>query len=149
MNEPLSMFVFPPPISNIESLSQSTISSLDRGSFGRNRADMNIQKPTTSKEADKETMMYYNEDLDPPPPQDILHVFSSSDLLSQSSSDSDKYKRAWYKARLIRSYVLSAEESPDACSRALFIELHHKEISSIMAVTGAIFPKKCQCNYLT
>ena len=128
MNEPLSMFVFPPPISNIESLSQSTISSLDRGSFGRNRADMNIQKPTTSKEADKETMMYYNEDLDPPPPQDILHVFSSSDLLSQSSSDSDKYKRAWYKARVIPYTILSSGYSPEACSRSLSIALNHKKI---------------------
>ena len=85
------MFVFPPLITNIESLSQSTISLLDRGLFGRNRADMNIQKPTTSKESDKETIMDYNEDLDPPSPQDISHVFSFADLSSQSSSDSDKY----------------------------------------------------------
>ena len=47
-NDPSSMFVSPPPIPNIESLSQSTISSLDIGSFGRNRVDMNIQQPTTS-----------------------------------------------------------------------------------------------------
>ena len=33
-NEPPSMFVYTPPIPNIESLSQSTISSLDSGSFG-------------------------------------------------------------------------------------------------------------------
>ena len=41
------MFVSPPPISNIGSLSQSTTSSLDSGSFGRNQADMNIQQQTT------------------------------------------------------------------------------------------------------
>ena len=35
-NDPSSIFVSPPPITNIESLSQSTISSLDSGSFGRN-----------------------------------------------------------------------------------------------------------------
>ena len=47
-NDPSSMFVSPPPIPNIESLSQSIISSLDSGSFGRNRADVNIQQQTTS-----------------------------------------------------------------------------------------------------
>ena len=46
-NDPSSLFVSPPPIPNIESLSQSTISSLDSGSFGRNRAYMNIQQPPT------------------------------------------------------------------------------------------------------
>ena len=46
MNEPSSMFVSPPPITNIESFSQYTISSLDSGSFGRNRADVNIQQKT-------------------------------------------------------------------------------------------------------
>ena len=46
-NEPSSMFVYPPPIPNIESLSQYTISSLESGSFGINQADVNIQKLTT------------------------------------------------------------------------------------------------------
>ena len=41
------MFVSPTPITNIESLSQFTISSLDSGSFDKNQADVNIQKPTT------------------------------------------------------------------------------------------------------
>ena len=41
------MFVSPPPITNIESLSQSTISSLGSGSFGRNQDDVNIQEQTT------------------------------------------------------------------------------------------------------
>ena len=45
-NDPSSMFVSPPPIPIIESLSQSTISSLYSGSFDRNRADMNIQQQT-------------------------------------------------------------------------------------------------------
>ena len=35
-NYPSSMFLSPPPIPNIKSLSQSTISSLDSGSFDRN-----------------------------------------------------------------------------------------------------------------
>ena len=47
-NEPYSLFVSPPPIPTIESLSQSTISSLDSGSFDSNRADLNIQQQTTS-----------------------------------------------------------------------------------------------------
>ena len=47
-NDPLSMFVSPPPIPNIESLSQSTISSLDSGSCDRNQVDGNIQQQTTS-----------------------------------------------------------------------------------------------------
>ena len=50
-NEPSSMFVSPPPIPNIESLSQSTISSLYSGSFDRDRADGNIQQPTTPEVA--------------------------------------------------------------------------------------------------
>ena len=80
-NEPSSMFVSPPPILKIESLSQSTISSVDIGSFGRNQADMNIQQQTTSEVANTETVMDYNEDLDPPPPQDISNVCCSSILV--------------------------------------------------------------------
>ena len=68
-------------------------------------------------------------------------MFSSAEFSSQSSSDSAKYKRACYKARVIRSSILSDGESPDACSRALSIALNHKEIASTMAVTGAISPK--------
>ena len=41
-NDSSSMFISPPPIPNIESFSQSTIYSLDSGSFDRNRADGNI-----------------------------------------------------------------------------------------------------------
>ena len=94
---------------------------------------MNIQQPTTLEVPNTETVMDYNEYLDPPPPQDLSIVFASS-------SDSDKYKRVWHKAKLIRSPILSAGESPDACSRALSIALNHKEISSVMAVTGAVLP---------
>ena len=46
-NYPSSIFLSPHPILNIESFSQSTISSLDSVSFGRNRSDMNIQQQTT------------------------------------------------------------------------------------------------------
>ena len=55
------MFVSPPPIPNIEALSQSTISSLGSGSFGRNRSDVNIQQLTTPEVADTETLMADNE----------------------------------------------------------------------------------------
>ena len=44
---PSSMFVSPPPIPNIESLYQSTISSLGSGSFVINRDDVNIRQQTT------------------------------------------------------------------------------------------------------
>ena len=47
-NYPSSIFVSPPPIPNIESFSQSTLSSLGSGSFDRNRADGNNQQQTTS-----------------------------------------------------------------------------------------------------
>ena len=57
--------------------------------------------------------MAYNEDLDLPPPQDISNVFAAADLLSQSSYDSVKYKRAWHRAKGIRSSTLSSGESPD------------------------------------
>ena len=77
------MFVSPPPIPNIESLSQSTISSLDNGSCDRHRADGNIQQQTTLEVPNTETVMAYNEDIDPPPPHDISNVFAAADLLSQ------------------------------------------------------------------
>ena len=117
-NDPSSMFVSPPPIPNIESFSQSTTSSLGSGSFDRNRAEGNIQQPTTSV-ANTETVMGYNEDIDPPPPPDISNVFAAADLLSQSSYDTVKYKRAWHRAKGICSSILSSGESLDARSRAL------------------------------
>ena len=113
---------------NIESLSQSTISSLDSGSFGGNRADVNIQQPTTSEVADPETVMAYNEDLYLPPPQDTLNVFVASDLLSSSSSGSNKYRRACLKAKVIRSSILSAQECQDACSRTLTIVPNNEKL---------------------
>ena len=70
-NDPSLMFVSPPPIPNIESLYQYTISSLESGSFGGNRAGVNIQQPTTSEVANADKVMADNEELDPPPPQDI------------------------------------------------------------------------------
>ena len=54
---------------------------------------------------------------------------AAADLLSNSSSDSNKYKRAWIKARLIFSSILSAGEYPDVCSRELSIALNHREIA--------------------
>ena len=102
------MFVSPPPIPNIESLSQSTISSLDSGSFDRNRSDRNIQQPTASEVANIDTAMAGNEDMDTPPPQDILNVFAAADLSSQSSYDTVKYKLAWHRAKGIRYSILSS-----------------------------------------
>ena len=141
-NDPSSIFVSPPPITNIESLSQSTISSLDSGSFGRNWYDVNIKQQTTSEVADTDTMMAYYEKLDLPPPQDISNVFVAADLLSHSSSYSDQYKCAWFKAKVICSSIISAGECPDSRIISLSIAPNYKEIASIMAVTGAIFPKQ-------
>ena len=103
---------------------------------------MNVQQQTTSEVANIDTVMADNEEIDLPPPQDISNVFVASDLSSRSSSDSAKYKRAWLKAKVNRSYILCDGECPDSCSRSLYIALNHKENASIMAVTGAIFPKK-------
>ena len=89
-----SMFVSPPPIPNIESLSKCTISSLDSGSLGRNQADVNIKQQTALEVANTDKLVADNEELDPPPPQDILNVFVAADLLSSSLSDSAKYKHA-------------------------------------------------------
>ena len=85
--------------------------------------------------------MAFNEYIYPPPTQDISNMFAAEDLSSHSSSDSAKYKRAWIKAKVIRSSILSAGECPYAFSRALCIVLNNKEIASIMAVTGSILPK--------
>ena len=92
--------------------------------------------------ANIETVMTGNEDIDTPPPQDISNVFAAADFSPQSSYDTVKYKRAWHRAKGIRSSILSSGESPDAQSRALSIALNHREISSIMAVTVTIFPKR-------
>ena len=102
MNDPSSIFVSTSPIPNIESLSQSTTSSLDSGLLGRNQADMNIQQQTTSEVADIETVMAYNEYLDLPPPQDPSNLFEAAELSYHSSSDSAKYKRAWVREKVIR-----------------------------------------------
>ena len=86
--------------------------------------------------------MASNEDTDTPTPQDISNVFAAEDLSSQSSYDTVKYKRAWHRAKGIRSSILSSGEIPDAHSRALSIALNHREIASIVAVTGTILPKR-------
>ena len=86
--------------------------------------------------------MAVNEDIDTSPPQDISNLFAAADLSSQSSYDTVKYKRAWHRAKGIRSSVLSSREIPDAQIRALSIALNHVEIASIMAVTGTILPKR-------
>ena len=125
-NDPSSTFVSPPPIPNIESFSQSTISSLDSVSFDRNRADGNIQQPTILEVANTETVMAGNEDIDTPPPQDISNVFAAADFSSQSSYDTVKYKRAWHRAKGIRSSILSSGEIPYAQNRALSIALNHR-----------------------
>ena len=98
-NDLSSMFVSPLPIPNLESFYQSTISSLDSGSFDRNRDDGNIQQPTTPEVANTETVMAGNEDIDTPPPQDISNVFAVAEFSSQSSYDTVKYKRAWHRAK--------------------------------------------------
>ena len=56
--------------------------------------------------------------------------------------DSVKYKRAWHRAKGISSPILSSAESTDKRISALSIALNPKEIASIMAVTGTIFPKQ-------
>ena len=70
--------------------------------------------------------MASNEDIDTPTSQDILNVFAAADLSSQLSYDSVQYKRAWHRAKVISSSILSAGESPDAQSRALSISLNHR-----------------------
>ena len=63
-------------------------------------------------------MIAGNEDIDTPPPQDILNVFAADNLSSQSSYDTVKYKRAWHRAKGIRSSILSSGGIPDTQSRA-------------------------------
>ena len=103
---------------------------------------MNIQQQTTSEVANTEIVMADNEELDPSPSQDISNVFAATDLQSPSSSDSHKCKRTWLKAKVIRYSILSDGECPEVCSRELSILLNHKEIASIMEVTGTILPRR-------
>ena len=58
--------------------------------------------------------MTSNEDIDTPTPQDISNVFAAADLSSQSSYDTVKFKRAWHRAKGIRSSILSSREITDA-----------------------------------
>ena len=51
---------------------------MDSESFGINRAEFNIQQPTTSEVANTETVIADNEELDPSSPQDILNVFAAA-----------------------------------------------------------------------
>ena len=87
---------------------------------------MNIQQQNTLELANTETVMAYNEDLYPPPPQDTSNVSAAAEFLSHSSSDSAKYKRTWINTKVICSSILSAEECPDAYIRALFIAKNHR-----------------------
>ena len=103
---------------------------------------MNIQQYTTSEVADTNTVMANNEDIDTPSPQHILNVFAAVDLSSHLSPDSNKYKHAWLKEKVICYSILSAGECTDACSISLSIALNYKQNASIIAVTSAIFPKK-------
>ena len=130
-NDLSSKFVSPHPIPNIESFSQSNISSLDSGSFDINRADRNIQQTTTLEVANTETVVAGNEVIDTPPPQNISNVLAAAELSSQSSYDPVKYERAWHRAKGIRSYILSYGEIPDTQSRALSIALNHREIDPL------------------
>ena len=70
---------------------------------------MNIQQPTKQEVAGTDTVIDYNVNIDPPLPQGILNVFAVAYLPYHSSSDSAKYKRAWNKAKVIRSSILYSE----------------------------------------
>ena len=78
-----------------------------------------------------------NHFLNPP-----YHHWLVDDLSSQSSYDTVKYKRAWHRLKGIRYSILYSGESPDARIRAFPIALNHREIASIMVVTGTILPKR-------
>ena len=67
---------------------------------------MNIKQQTTPELSDTETVVADNEEVYPPPPQDISNVFSAEDLSSCSSSDSDKYKHVWLKEKVICACIL-------------------------------------------
>ena len=86
--------------------------------------------------------MAYNKDLDLPPTQDISNDFAESHLLSCSSFDLKKYNCEWLKAKVIYSSIFSDWGYPDACSRKISITLNHKEIASILVVTGPIWSKQ-------
>ena len=66
---------------------------------------MNIQQLNTSEVSNIETVMADNEELDPPPPQDISNVFSAVYLSYPSPYE---YRRAWVKAKIIRYSILYA-----------------------------------------
>ena len=153
-NDPSSMFASPPPLPNIATLSQSTISSLGSGSAGRKRTFTTHEHRTTLEVND---IAETPEDLLSPPTQEVLphnlsHSFTATDpnvfTASESlrlTAHSAQYKKDWYKAKTIRASILSAGNTPDACSRVLSIALNHKEMNPIMKMTGSIMPRKYVC----
>jgi hypothetical protein len=164
------LFVSTPPIPIIESLSQSTISSLGtRGS----RSSTLSSGTTSSSSSHRGTHSATNSSrshisgfnlpadtpvapsttsidhpvmsttvMEPPSPQDLSNVFAASALNSSLDRNSAEYKHAWRKAQEIKLAILAAGDSPEACSQSLSIALNHASMTPIVAITGAIVPRQ-------
>eukprot|EP00978_Attheya_sp_CCMP212_P024273 scaffold76016_cov51-Attheya_sp.AAC.2 len=156
-NEDSSTFVSTPAIPTIESLSQSTVSSLEtRGSrsstsagttsSSRLRSESSSRTNSSCSRASRRNVSAHAPvaplmtALDPPVPQDLSNVFAASGLSSYTSTSSAEYKRSWRKAQAIKESILSAGDTTEECSKALVLALTHPLMKPIFAISGAIVP---------
>eukprot|EP00978_Attheya_sp_CCMP212_P017891 scaffold48234_cov60-Attheya_sp.AAC.5 len=156
-NKDSSTFVSPPPIPTIESLSQSTVSSMgtrgsrsstSSGTTSSSRLHSQSSSRTNSSciRASRRNVSAHGPvgplmtAIDPPVPQDLLNVFAASGLSSYTSTSSAEYKRSWRKAQAIKESMLSAGDTTEECSKAVVLALTHPLMKPIFAITGAIVP---------
>ena len=169
-NEEPSSFVSTPPIPNIDSLSQSTISSLGTGgsrsstfssstttsssshissSLGTNSPGPRISGCTVSNDAPMNSstaeinhVAPSTTVIEPPLAQDLSNIFAASSSTSSIDKSSPEYKHAWRKAQKIKLAILAAGDTPEACSQSLSIALNHASLTPIVTITGAIVPRQ-------
>jgi hypothetical protein len=165
-----SSFVSTPPIPNIESLSQSTISS--HGTRGSRSSTLSSSTTTSSSShlssslgtnsprtrisgrpvSDDAPMDPSTAEIDhlapsttviePPLAQDLSNIFAASSSTSSIDKSSPEYKHAWRKAQKIKLAILAAGDTPEACSQSLSIALNHATLTTIVTITGAIVPRQ-------
>jgi hypothetical protein len=165
-----SSFVSTPPIPNIKSLSQSTISSLGTGgsrsstlSSGtttsssshisscsgtnspRSRIsgrNVSADAPVNPSTAEIDHLATSTTVIEPPLAQDLSNIFAASSSTSSMNKSSLEYKHAWRKAQKIKLAILAAGDTPEACSQSLSIALNHASLTPIVSITGAIVPRQ-------
>ena len=132
--------IMSPPVSSINSNTQSTISSLASELSQGNQVRSNHSDRSQLADARNNTSdaPVSNE---APTPQSLSHVFTEDCVDSNQSVHSTSYQTAWRNSKSIQQVILSSGNSTDDRSRALTIALKHKSLKDIVAQAGAIVPQ--------